>query len=1100
MKNKQKPKSGLLSSANIVLFYALFSALWIAVSDKLLGWLISDREWLTLLSMGKGFLFVALTSFLLYLLLNLNSRTETTGEQPLRANRLYWLFILQILMMPLIPALLYAVHGQQIHENSQTDLAALAKVKSEQVESWLQERLADGLMIQSDQAFAQAVILLNYGGSTTADAIQKPLLQLKHNKSYQSLIVQDIEGKNRLIYGQVPTHQVVGSTHHHGRINRQNLYTGYEEITTVWFWDENYHPYLDIRVPLRDTRFNEPVGMLIITQDLQANLLPVIQNWPGSNSTGRTLLLQPHDHKVSYIDIPANDVAHATAKVMQINAQNTSMLQQALADSAGMFEGAGLDGDEIIASYIPLHYSGWHLLVQQDRSEIYAPLYTLVYWITLIVFFAGLIIIFVVGMLWRQQQYTNQLELQRQTSEKDRLLRHFFELPLFGMAITHSQSGRWIRFNDHLASLLGYTKNEMAEHTLITLTPEEFQEYDHAEMRRMEEDLSDGFRCEKQLRRKDGERIFVNVETRCVRSHDRKIEFVISVIEDITLRKHQEETLRLSATVFDHTQEGILITDKNTNIVMANAAVLHLHGFSENEILNQNPRIFKSGKHSAEFYEEMWHELTTTGHWQGEIWNRCKNGLLIPLISSISCVYDEKNQLTHYVGVYTDIRKIKESEARLEYLAHYDQLTHLPNRTMLAINLNHAIELAAREQHKVALLILDLDRFKDVNDSFGHQIGDVLLQSVAQRLHQRLRTSDTICRLGGDEFTILLEANPDIKDIDHIADDILNLLKTPFHLPNGRDVVVGASIGISIYPDHGLTPEDLLQQADAAMYRAKNHGRSCFRYFSDELTLAAKKRLDLEVRLRRAIELNELRVYFQPQIDIKTNKIIGAEALVRWQEPAQGLISPALFIPVAEETGLIKPLGQWVLQETCRQGRCWLDKGLPEITLAVNISPVQFRYSNIQESVASALAQTGFPPSLLELELTESALMTHEDEAVNVLKSLREQGVRLAIDDFGTGYSSLAYLKRFPLDVLKIDKSFVDDIPHKKDDMEIAATIVAMAKTLRLKVLAEGVETPEQLAFLKEEGCDSYQGYLMSPPVPADKFEQLLRSQARARS
>jgi EAL domain-containing protein (putative c-di-GMP-specific phosphodiesterase class I) len=318
-------------------------------------------------------------------------------------------------------------------------------------------------------------------------------------------------------------------------------------------------------------------------------------------------------------------------------------------------------------------------------------------------------------------------------------------------------------------------------------------------------------------------------------------------------------------------------------------------------------------------------------------------------------------------------------------------------------------------------------------------------------------------------------------------------MKKPFRLPNDRDVMLGASIGISVYPDHGTTPEELLQKADAAMYHAKASGRSCFRYFSAELTGLADQRLDMEVRLKRAIEQKELVVFYQPQIDMRTNKVIGAEALVRWQDPEHGLIPPFKFIPLAEETGLIKQIGEWVLQETCRQGKHWLDIGLPPLTLAVNISPIQFHYNDLFRVVTNTLHDTEFPAAYLELELTESALMDREQEAIDILNQLQAEGVRLAIDDFGTGYSSLSYLKRLPLDVLKIDKSFVDDIPNSKDDMEIAATIVGIAHTLRLKVLAEGVETKEQFAFLKEQGCDMYQGYLMSKPIPADQFEQLLR-------
>ncbi|NCB57419.1 MAG: EAL domain-containing protein [Gammaproteobacteria bacterium] len=1096
MKKKQNTRSREFVSANIVLYYALFAALWIAVSDKLLAWLISDREWLTFLSIVKGFLFVTLTSFLLYLLLNLQHRKTANQQQQTSSRRLYWLFAFQILLMPLIPALLYGIHGQQIRDDSHNTLNTLAKVKAEQVETWLQERLADGLILQSDQAFSQAVALVNAGGHAADEAIRNPLELLARNKHYQSLLLLDQQNAPRFIVGHVPVHKTVIDAHSHLSLNSHHHQAGHGSLKTSWYWDENNRVYLDIQVPLIDTRNDKRIGTLIMSQDLQTNLLPLIQNWPGATSTGLIYLLQPHAEWLSYIALPANKADQTQATTRWFNTGSLSLLKQALSDPADIFEGKNAEATDVVASYIPVRYSGWHILVQQDRTEIYAPLYNLVYWITLVVFFAGLLVIFVVSLLWRQQQYTNQLELQRQTSEKDRLLKHFFELPLFGMAITHGQTGHWIRFNHQLSDLLGYSHSEMAEHTLLSLTANEYQEADIAAMYQMTQDLCDGYLCEKQLRRKDGQLIYVNIDTRCVRTADRNIAFIISVIEDISSQKENEAILRQSATVFDNTREGIMITDKNAQIIRVNPAFAELFGFSQHELQGKTPVIFKSGKHTHEFYQHIRDSLNTSAFWRGEIWNRRKDGHIIPLICSISAVRNDKQQLTHYVSVYSDISKLKASEAKLAHLAHHDPLTQLPNRTLLTINLSHAIDLAVRNHHRIALLMLDLDRFKDVNDSFGHQIGDALLQEVARRLRRRVRTSDTICRLGGDEFTVLIEGNPALHDVEHFAEDILQLLKDPFSLPNGREVIIGASIGISLYPEHGQTPKELLQQADAAMYRAKAHGRSCFRYFSDELTRAAEQRLDLEVRLQRALRLNELRLYFQPQIEISSNRIIGAEALVRWQDPAHGLISPAQFIPVAEETGLIKQLGEWVLLEACRQGKEWQQKGLPAINLAVNISPVQFRNSNILESVFNALKQTGYPASLLELELTESALMTHENEAVEILSALRKYGIRLAIDDFGTGYSSLAYLKRFPLDVLKIDKSFVDDIPHKKDDMEIAAAIVAMAHTLRLKVLAEGVETEEQLTFLKEQGCDCYQGYLMSPPVPADQFEQLLRAQA----
>jgi diguanylate cyclase (GGDEF)-like protein/PAS domain S-box-containing protein len=569
-------------------------------------------------------------------------------------------------------------------------------------------------------------------------------------------------------------------------------------------------------------------------------------------------------------------------------------------------------------------------------------------------------------------------------------------------------------------------------------------------------------------------------------------EELATMLLDAADRGRDDDRLRQAAAVFENTREGVMITDESQRILMVNRAFCELTGYSEREALGRTPALLKSGRHDREFYAEIWRSVRATGHWQGEIWNRRKSGETYPELLSISAVGSVEGGDARYVGVFADISRLKASEAKLEHLAHHDALTGLPNRLLMMHNLRRAIEKSRRSQRVVALLMLDLDRFKDVNDTFGHLAGDELLQQVALRLTERLRGADMLTRLGGDEFTVLLEDLARPGDAARVARDIVELLGEPFHLEGGIDVRIGASIGISLFPDHAETAEMLLQQADTALYRAKDDGRGCFKYYSDDQTYAARERVELERRLRRALEQGELRVFYQPLVDIASDRVVGAEALLRWQDPELGLVAPARFIPVAEETGLIVPIGQWVLAEVCRQGRAWIDAGLPPLTLAVNLSPLQFRHGDMGGIVAAALAAQRFPPERLELELTESALMEREDDAVDTLIRLRAQGVRLAIDDFGTGYSSLAHLKRFPIDVLKIDRSFVEDIPDGQGDSEIAATIIAMGHTLGFKVLAEGVETDEQLAFLRERGCDLYQGYLRSAAVPAEEFELLV--------
>ncbi|MDD1605220.1 MAG: EAL domain-containing protein [Methylococcaceae bacterium] len=568
--------------------------------------------------------------------------------------------------------------------------------------------------------------------------------------------------------------------------------------------------------------------------------------------------------------------------------------------------------------------------------------------------------------------------------------------------------------------------------------------------------------------------------------------YVIGV-RDITDSKLKDDRLRQAAAVFDNIRDGVMMVDDKLRITHINTAFTEITGYTEEEVIGKPSSLLRSGRHDTEFYTQMWHSIATTGHWQGEIWNRRKNSEVYPELLSISVVTDKSGIITHYVGVFSDISKLKASELQLDFLAHHDPLTRLPNRLLLLSRLEHAIKIAQREEKTLALLMLDLDRFKEVNDSFGHLAGDELLQQVAQRLTSRLRSMDTVCRLGGDEFTILLEDIAHLDDAALVATDLINALCEPWQLSKDTEVRIGVSIGISLYPDHGNKPEQLLQQADTALYHAKAEGRGCFKYFSENISHAARTRMDIEVRLRRGISEGELRVFYQPQVDINTGRIVGAEALVRWQDPLNGLVSPTLFIGLAEKTGLITSIGNWVLNEACSQGQRWLAAGLPPLTIAVNVSPYQFRYSHIDKVVNEVLTETGFPAHYLELELTESALMQREDEAILILERLHALGVTLAIDDFGTGYSSLAYLKLFPLDVLKIDKSFINDIPQYQSDREITATIIAIAHTLHLKVLAEGVETAAQLKFLQEQGCDLYQGYLTSPALPAAEFVQLLK-------
>ena len=560
--------------------------------------------------------------------------------------------------------------------------------------------------------------------------------------------------------------------------------------------------------------------------------------------------------------------------------------------------------------------------------------------------------------------------------------------------------------------------------------------------------------------------------------------------------QRSEARQRLAATVVDNTMEGVVVTDAHSRILSVNAAFTRLLGYTEEELLGKTPRVFKSGRHDKAFYEAMWSTLTETGYWQGEIWNRRKNGEIFPEHMSLSAVRDPAGEITHYVCMFTDISEEKAQQRQLEYLAHNDPLTGLSNRTWFGHQLELAVQEAQGSGEHIAVLLLNLDRFKDVNDSYGHTTGDEVLKHIARQVQSALRPGDVLGRLAGDELAVVARNLRHADGAAAMARHLIRAVAEPWRSPDGLEVVAGVSVGICMFPEHAGTTELLLQGAHAAVYGAKARGRGAWCFFHEAMTQAARERLELESRLRLALAQGHLQMYYQPQIDIATGRIQGAEALVRWNDPQEGLISPARFIPVAETSGVIGPLGEWVVREVCRQGQQWLDAGLPPLTLALNVSPRQFHLTDLAGCTAAALHASGFPAALLELEITESALAERTEEARQVLVRLRELGVRIAVDDFGTGYSSLAQLKRFPIDVLKIDQGFIRDIPQSEDDMAISAAIIAMGHSMGLSVLAEGVETEGQLAFLRERGCDAYQGYLCSRPVPADEFVALLRAQA----
>ena len=663
------------------------------------------------------------------------------------------------------------------------------------------------------------------------------------------------------------------------------------------------------------------------------------------------------------------------------------------------------------------------------------------------------------------------------------------------LALDATRDGLWdwdyasqrVFFSDGYAALLGLTPQRLGdtrEAWAERLHPDDRERVlQTIDLRLPQRDYESIYR----MRHADGSYRWLHSRGRLLRDEQGQPQRFIGVASDITQRRADEDSLRQAAAVFDATQEGVLVTDPEQRIVHVNPAFSRITGYSAEEILGQQPSLLKSGRHDAAFYQSLWHALENRGAWSGEVWNRRKSGEIYPQWQCIRVIHDEQGRISHYVAVFSDITALKRSQRELDYLAHHDPLSNLPNRLLFTERVAHALERSAGEQLRGAVLLIDLDHFKHINESLGHNVGDLLLKEVGERLLSAVPAGSTLARLGGDEFGLLCEHCAQAPQAAELAQHLLRCLETPFRL-HGHELYIGASIGISQFPDDAASVEQVLRNADSALFKAKSSGREGYAFYVQELTDYARQRVELASSLRHALDNQELRVYYQPLHDLQDGSAVGMEALVRWQHPQRGLVSPAEFIPIAEDNGLIGAIDAWVLEQACRQMVRWNAAGSTQRFVAVNVSSRLFGRGELEQRVARVLADTGLAPEQLELEVTESAIMEDPDAALLLLTRLRGLGVRLAIDDFGTGYSSLARLKRLPVDKLKLDQSFVRGLPGDAEDAAIARAVIALGHSLGLKVLAEGIEQAAQADFLREHGCHYGQGYHFGHPQPVPEL------------
>ncbi len=556
------------------------------------------------------------------------------------------------------------------------------------------------------------------------------------------------------------------------------------------------------------------------------------------------------------------------------------------------------------------------------------------------------------------------------------------------------------------------------------------------------------------------------------------------------------QDLTLAERVFEHSMEGMAITDPKGSIIRVNPAFRLLTGYSDDDVVGRNMSVLSSGNHDREFYAAMWEQMTKTGSWQGEIWNRRKDGRLFLESINITAIYNESGQISYFTSLFRDVTDLRDKEQQIRHMAYYDELTGLPNRRLLKDRLGMALASASRRNSQLAVVFLDVDHFKRINDNFGHSSGDQVLIELAERLKTATREEDTLARIGGDEFVILLSSISDYSDIAAVGRRVMHALEKPFLLTDGTNTQTTLSMGASVFPDDGANVEDLLQHADTAMYSVKESGRNGLKLFKQEMAERSLRHFTLESQLRAAIDGDELEVHYQPQFSIIGNEMVGAEALLRWPHPEQGFISPATFIPLAEEGGFVERLDYWVFEQVCIQLARWREDGLLTLPVSINLSPHTLAQKDLETTLKGIVAKHELDAQMLRLEITESAFIDDMEAVIGCLQSLSRHGFDVALDDFGTGYSSLSYLTKLPLNELKIDSSFVRDVPGNGSSESIIGAIIAMAKSLQLKVVVEGIETQEQLDFVHTLGAEVMQGYFAARPAAVEELEARLRNLA----
>lgn len=1077
-----------VSALKPVVGYLFLGMLWVLLSDHLLSGTI-DTVALTHLQTAKGLTFVAATAAFWFLALRrAASGEDVSGSIPGGGWRMAAVLTLLLAVLGAFEISAFRSQSAALRDDEYQKLQAVARMKAIDISAHMSKRRARVDEVRHNPVLVRA--LEEWAGNRTEEKRERlaDALDIINSTSGLDVVLLDRDGaplleRDRRWGGNASLLTAL----------RQSVVSEMPTFVDLHRDDRSSRTRMLVFAPVREGG-GQLLAVAAIELRPESHIYPHLQSWPLPSSTGEAFLVRRENGGMLLLSGVRHKVDAALHLRLPANLSVDPAFQPAEGDVLAVY-GVGYYGQPVLAVAVPVAGTPWLVMAAVEEAEVLGRMKSFgavvgLLVLALLVISAG----WVMMVLQRQREAIALAELgqARAVHAAETLFRATFEQVGVGIAlITHG--GRMLRVNPRLCEMLGIDAQDLLQKPFGGLThPDDAKAQAETFARLMSGEIK-SYRAERRYVRKDGSTIWFAVTVSLVRDDRNHPDYAIAVFADITERKQSEMKLCLAATVFNSTREGVVIADPEGNVIAVNPAFSTITGYDEEDLVGRNMRVLQSGRHDAAFYRELWNSVATRDYWQGEIWNRRKNGDIFPEMLTISAVRDGAGSVTNYVGNFTDISGLKRTAYQLEYLAHHDVLTGLPNRLLLMSRLELAIARVKRRGGFAAVLYLDLDGFKTINDSLGHQAGDDLLIQVTDRLRRRLRESDTVGRLGGDEFLVILEDLAAARNAGIVAQALIDLLAKPFALPGGQEVFSGVSIGISVLPADGETTTDLIQFADAALYQAKGAGRGTYRFYSPALTRAANARLELERRLRHALDRRQFMLHYQPLVDLADGSISGVEALVRWCDPEKGLVPPNEFIPLAEETGLIIPLGDWVLREACRQMQAWLGEGVDIGVVAVNLSPRQFQQPDLVERVRTMLNEANLPANRLELEITEGSLMDFGRESEAKLVALRKLGVHLSIDDFGTGYSSLSYLRRFAIDKLKIDRSFVQGIETDSVAREIAGTIIALARCLKLEVLAEGIETAEQLQFLQQHHCNTGQGYYFSRPVPAADIAALVR-------